>query len=168
MGSMLAGMAFANSGLGLVHGLVHPLGARVGVSHGELCGRLLPLVMRFNLPAAQEKLADVAQALTGRTGARAEEAPAAVEALLKQVDVPAGLADLDIPEEEMPGLAKDGLLAGAVRTNPRKVSEEESYALLEEGAARVDGCNNQPSLPVDDGDGLDVIVPRSRGVAQLG
>ncbi len=123
-GSMLAGMAFANSGLGLVHGLVHPLGARFGVAHGSLCGRLLPLVMRFNLPAAEGKLTALAQTLTGRPTARAEEAVTAVEELLQAVHVPRGLADLNIPDAEMPALAKDGLLAGAVRTNPRKVSEE--------------------------------------------
>jgi len=131
MGSMLAGMAFANSGLGLVHGLVHPLGARFGLAHGALCGRLLPYVMRFNLPAAERKLADVGKALTGKPRATAEDAVAGVEGLLHAVKVPAGLADLNLPDEEMPGLAKDGLLAGAVRTNPRPVSEDESRALLE-------------------------------------
>lgn len=132
MGSMLAGMAFANSGLGLVHGLVHPLGARFGLSHGSLCGRLLPYVLRFNSPHCEPKLADVARALTGRPSATAQDALTAVDHLLQQVNVPRGLSDVGIPDEAMPDLARDGLLAGAVRTNPRPVNEEQSLALLEE------------------------------------
>jgi len=132
MGSMLAGMAFANSGLGLVHGLVHAIGARHGVSHGNACGRLLPYVMRFNQPAVEQKLQEVARALTGDPSATTEDAVAGVERLLAAVNVPRGLADVAIPDAAMPSLAKDGLLAGAVRTNPRAVSEEESLALLEE------------------------------------
>jgi alcohol dehydrogenase class IV len=132
MGSMLAGMAFANSGLGFVHGLVHPLGARHGVSHGSACGRLLPYVMRFNQPVVEAKLRDLGTALTGNPSATAEEAIHAVEQLLQTVCVPCGLADIAIPDADMPSLAKDGLLSGAVRTNPRPVSEEESLTLLEE------------------------------------
>ena len=130
MGSMLAGMAFANSGLGLVHGLVHPIGARQGLAHGNACGRLLPYVLRFNQPAVEAKLADVGAALTGKPKTTAEGAIAAVEALVKAVDVPLGLRDVAITEEELRGLAKDGLLSGAVRTNPRPVSEEESLGVL--------------------------------------
>ncbi len=132
MGSMLAGMAFANSGLGLVHGLVHPIGARFGLSHGEVCGRLLPHVLRYNATAVPKKVAEAGAALTGKPGCRAPEAVEAVTSLLRDLQVPAGIGDLDIPHERMPELAKDGLLAGAVRTNPRAVGEEEARAVLEE------------------------------------
>jgi alcohol dehydrogenase class IV len=131
MGSMLAGMAFANSGLGLVHGLVHSVGARYGVPHGACCGRLLPYVLRFNLPAAKEKLAEVAQALTGNAAATADDAVTGVEALLRDVGVPFGLADIGIRGEDMDVLAKDGLVAGAVRTNPRQPTEADALAILE-------------------------------------
>ena len=130
LASMLAGMAFANCGLGLVHGLVHPIGSRFGVPHGVGCGRLLPAVLRFNRSAAGPKLADVGRALTGRPDAQAEDALSAVEALLRDVGVPSGIADLSIPEDQMPALARDGLVAGAVRTNPRPVSEEDARAVL--------------------------------------
>lgn len=132
LGSMLAGMAFANSGLGLVHGLVHPIGARFGVSHGEMCGRLLPLVLRYNATAVPEKVAAAGAALTGNKEITAEETIDAVAALLRDVDVPLGLKDVGIPDDQMPELARDGLLAGAVRTNPRAVSEQDARALLEE------------------------------------
>jgi alcohol dehydrogenase class IV len=132
LGSMTAGMAFANSGLGLVHGLVHPLGARFGLAHGLACGRLLPHVMRYNRPAAEDKLAAVDRALTGKERGTPDGAIAAVESLLSDVKVPSGIGDLDIPQDEMADLAKDGLLAGAVRTNPRSVAEEDARRVLEE------------------------------------
>lgn len=131
LASMTAGMAFANSGLGLVHGMVHPLGARFGVAHGALCGRLLPHVMRYNQPAAREKLAKVGQALTG--DARADAADA-VEALLGDLGVPSGLRDIPISAAELPEIARDSLLAGAVKTNPRVPTEEEVLALLRRAA----------------------------------
>jgi alcohol dehydrogenase class IV len=132
LGSMTAGMAFANSGLGLVHGLVHPLGARFGLAHGLACGRLLPHVMRYNRPAAEDKLAAVDRALTEKERGTPDGAIAAVESLLSDVKVPSGIGDLDIPQDEMADLAKDGLLAGAVRTNPRSVGEEDARRVLEE------------------------------------
>ena len=132
LASMTAGMAFANSGLGLVHGLVHPLGARLGIPHGIACGRMLPAVLRFNRPAVEDKLLDVARALSGKATAAAEDAVAAVEALLDTVGVPRGIGDLDITADQMGSLAKEGLLGGAVRTNPRPVSEDQARAILDQ------------------------------------
>jgi alcohol dehydrogenase class IV len=135
MSSMLAGMAFANSGLGLVHGLAHPLGARLGVPHGLACGRLLPHVMRYNATVAPERVAAVGAALTQEAQAEADEAIGAVEALVRDLEVPPGIRDLVIADDEMDMLANEGLMAGAVRTNPRPVTQEEALAVLE--AARA-------------------------------
>jgi hypothetical protein len=55
--SLMAGMAFSNSRLGLVHGLVHPLGVRTGAPHGRLCGILLPYALGFNRDAVPEQYA---------------------------------------------------------------------------------------------------------------
>ena len=133
--SLLAGMAFANSGLGLVHGLAHPLGARLGVPHGLACGRLLPHVMRYNAAVAPEPVAAVGAALTQEAQAGADEAIGAVEALVRDLEVPPGIGDLLIADDQMDMLAKEGLMAGAVRTNPRPVTQEEALGVLE--AARA-------------------------------
>ena len=132
LASMTAGMSFANAGLGLVHGLAHPIGARYAVPHGEACGRMLPAVMRYNESHARAKLARVGQALTGRPTATADDAAEAVESLLRDFHLPLGLAGLDIPSDHLPRLAKDGLLAGAVKTNPRPVNEPETLELLKQ------------------------------------
>lgn len=47
----IAGMAFSNVGLGVVHGMAHPLGAIFDVPHGVANALLLPIVMEFNAPA---------------------------------------------------------------------------------------------------------------------
>jgi alcohol dehydrogenase class IV len=83
-----------------------------------------------------EKLARVGHALTGRPGATADSAIEAIEALLRDVNVPNGLADVPISEQQMAGLARDGLLAGALRTNPRPVAEHDALEVLQRAHRR--------------------------------
>jgi alcohol dehydrogenase class IV len=130
MASMLAGMAFANTGLGLAHGLAHPIGARYHVPHGLCCGRLLPHVMRHNASVVPDRVAAVGAALTNTPMTDPEPAAAAVESLLRDVGVPPGVADVGIRESEIAALATDTLLIGAIRTNPKPVTEEDALAVL--------------------------------------
>lgn len=58
----IAGMAFSNVGLGVDHGMAHPMSALHDVPHGVACAILLPTVMRFNAPAAKDKYAEIAKA----------------------------------------------------------------------------------------------------------
>jgi alcohol dehydrogenase class IV len=61
--AMLSGICLTNAGLGAVHGLAAPLGARTAAPHGTICGRLLPLVMAANLRALRNQAAlHIAQA----------------------------------------------------------------------------------------------------------
>ena len=59
----LAGMAFSNVGLGVVHGMAHPLGAIFDIPHGVANALLLPVIMEFNAPAALSKYVDIAKAM---------------------------------------------------------------------------------------------------------
>lgn len=59
----IAGMAFSNVGLGVVHGMAHPLGAIFDIPHGVANALLLPTIMEFNAPAALDKYVDIAKAL---------------------------------------------------------------------------------------------------------
>ncbi len=134
MASMIAGMAFANTGLGLAHGLVHPIGARYHVPHGICCGRLLPHVMRHNASVVPGKVAAIGAALTGEPVTDPEAAVVAIESLLRDVGVACGLADLPIPQSELGTLAKDTMLVGAIRSNPRPVTEQDALAVLKAAA----------------------------------
>lgn len=82
--AMLAGQAFVNSGLGAVHALTYPLSVEYKLGHGEANAMLLPHVMRYNVPAEQERFAEIARLLgVAEVDARSPEARAlaAVEAV---------------------------------------------------------------------------------------
>ncbi len=76
LGATLAGLAFSNVGVALVHALEYPLGAATHCSHGAGNGLLLPHVMRYNLPQRQRAFARVA-ALLGEETTGLSEADAA-------------------------------------------------------------------------------------------
>ena len=63
LGQYVAGMGFSNVGLGLVHGMAHPLGAFYNTPHGVANAILLPHVMRYNAAYTGEKYRQIAQAM---------------------------------------------------------------------------------------------------------
>ncbi len=120
----MAGVAMANTGLGLCHAIGYSLGGRWSIAHGVALAILLPDVLRFNLPVRTERMADVAFALgVGDTradaGRNAVAAIGAVSALRKQVGLTAAIADFGITEADFAQIAADALddemLAGAPR-----------------------------------------------------
>ena len=127
----IAGMAFSNVGLGLVHGMAHPLGAMFDVPHGVANALLLPLVMEYNAPAALDKFVIIAQTMNvykeGMT--KEEAADAAVKAvrdLAIRVGIPQHLRDLGkgITEADLPRLAKAAMKDVCTPGNPRDVTED--------------------------------------------
>src|SRR5262249_55080104 len=63
LAATLAGMAFSNAGVAVVHALESPLGGAVHCSHGAGSGLLLPYVMRYILPARLPQFARIAELL---------------------------------------------------------------------------------------------------------
>lgn len=134
-GSLLAGMAMANAGLGAVHGLAHPLGARYGLAHGVLCGLLLPHVMAYNLAFAAGRYAQVAELLGLEVRGLAPEAAGerAVEhlrALLARIGIPERLAPLGGRTEDVQALVAEALGQSSLRFNPRPMQAEDVRAVL--------------------------------------
>lgn len=125
----IAGMAFSNVGLGVVHGMAHPLGAIFDIPHGVANALLLPVIMEFNAPAALSKYVDIAKAMNVyKDGmSREEAAKAAVEAvkaLSVKVGIPQHLSELGIKEEDLPRLAASAIADVCTPGNPREVAEE--------------------------------------------
>lgn len=125
----IAGMAFSNVGLGVVHGMAHPLGAIFDIPHGVANALLLPTIMEFNAPAALDKYVDIAKAMRvykdGMT--REEAARAAVEAvkaLSVKVGIPQHLSELGIKESDLPKLAASAIKDVCTPGNPREVTED--------------------------------------------
>lgn len=126
-GSYVAGMAFSNVGLGIVHSMAHPLGARYDIAHGVANALLLPFVMEYNKPAAVKKFGDIARAMGVDIKGMSEDeaADAAIEAvrrLSKSIGIPQRLTDIGIKEEQLAQLAEDAFIDPCTGGNPRKTS----------------------------------------------
>lgn len=132
----VAGMAFSNVGLGCVHSMAHPLGARFDVPHGVANALLLPIVMEFNMPAALDKYCEIAKAMgediTGLT--REEGAKVAVNAVKKlslDLNIPQTLREINIPKESLNQLAKDAYADVCTGSNPREITENDILELYQ-------------------------------------
>jgi alcohol dehydrogenase class IV len=128
--SLLAGIAFLNTDLGIVHSIALTLGGRYDTPHGATNAIALPHAMRFLLPAALPIFAEIASALgehveglSIRDGA--ELAVRAVVDLSRDTGLPKGLAALGVRSEDLPALA--GAMAGhpMARLSPRRATAED-------------------------------------------
>lgn len=126
----VAGMAFSNVGLGLVHGMAHPLGALFDIPHGVANAVLLPTVMEFNMPYCIAKYRKIAEAMGVDTSSMndneaAQAACDAVKQLSQKVGIPATLTELGIKAENIPALTEQALNDVCTPGNPRQVTAEE-------------------------------------------
>lgn len=130
----IAGMGFSNVGLGLVHGMAHPLGAYYDIPHGVANAMLLPVVMQYNMESSIGKYADIAAALGVNTEGmdekqKAQAAVDAVKALAVRVGIPEKLSALGVKEEGIPALAKSALADVCTPGNPKETCIEDIEAL---------------------------------------
>ncbi len=128
LGQYIAGMGFSNVGLGLVHGMAHPLGAFYGTPHGVANAVLLPHIMEYNAEFTGDKYRDIAKAMgiketESLTLEQARQAAInAVKQLSKDVHIPATLRELNVKEEDIPALAQAALDDVCTGGNPRKAT----------------------------------------------
>ena len=135
LGQYIAGMGFSNVGLGLVHGMAHPLSAWYNIPHGVACASLLPTIMKYNKDFTGEKYREIAIVL-GIEGAEAmsledvrDAACQAIDQLSKDVGIPATISELGVKEEDIPAIAKDALNDVCTPGNPRDTTLEEIIEL---------------------------------------
>ena len=130
----IAAQAFSNVGLGLVHGMAHPMGALHDIPHGVANALLLPTIMEFNMPVCIEKFGVIARTMGVNTDGMtlAEAAQAAVEAvraLAIRVGIPQHLSELGITEKDIPALAEQAIRDVCTPGNPRDVNMEDIIRL---------------------------------------
>ena len=135
LAAYINGMAYSNVGLGLVHGMAHPLGGRYNAPHGVANGILLAPVMAFNAEHTGEKYRDIAEAF-GVDGARTmplEEArAAAVEAvaqLTRDLGNPTRISQVGVEADGIEALADDAFADVCTPGNPRPATREDIKAL---------------------------------------
>lgn len=130
----IAGMGFSNVGLGLVHGMAHPLGAFYDIPHGVANALLLPYVMQYNMESSLAKFGDIARAMGVDTAGMnprqaAQAAVDAVRALALRVGIPQQLSALGVREEDLPQLAASALADVCTPGNPRDTNVAEILEL---------------------------------------
>jgi alcohol dehydrogenase class IV len=136
LGATLAGLAFSNVGVAVVHALEYPLGGATHCSHGAGNGLLLPFVMRFNLPARIARFARIAQLLGEDVAglaeqAAAERAVAAAERLKTDIGIPQRLRDLGVTPDQIPVFAEKAFAVKRIlRVNPLPVTVQDLEGIL--------------------------------------
>jgi alcohol dehydrogenase class IV len=134
-GSLLAGIAFANAGVGAVHAFAYPLGGEFHLAHGLTNTLMLPYLMRYNILGCPHKFAQMAKAFGERVEGiselvGAEIAVRFVERLSDDLRVPRRLRDVGIQEDAIPRLAEAAMkVTRLLANNPRKVTLEDAVAI---------------------------------------
>ena len=136
LGAMMAGQAFANAPVAAVHALAYPLGGHYHISHGLSNSLVLPSVLRFNAPSCDALYGELARVINPNLPATAEALIHEMEGLIAQVKLPKTLAEANVPQQDLPMLAKDAMLQQRLLVNnPREVSEAEALAIYEQAYA---------------------------------
>ena len=144
LAATLAGMAFSNSGVALVHALEYPIGVLTHCSHGEGNALLLPHVMQYNLETRVGEFADIAHALGGtstpvsrpsKESSQLDAAQRSIE-LVKRLQVDLGirtqLSALGLDRKQLPSIASKAFaIKRLMDTNPRVPSENDLLSILE-------------------------------------
>ncbi len=137
IGSLHAGLAFANSSVALVHGMARPIGAYFHVPHGVSNAALLPTVIEFSILGNPKKYADIAEAMGENTEGlslldAAYVAAEATRRLNDDLKVPT-LKGLGVEEQKFKSVVKqmaaDAIASGSPGNNPRKATQDEIVEL---------------------------------------
>lgn len=140
--STMAGIAFSNSMVGLVHALGHATGAICQLPHGLCMSLYLPYVLEYNIESIREPLGELLLYLDGpevyaatSASRRAEASISAIrrmrDALYKHCKLPRTLKETGkVVEEQLERIAEVALDDGAIMFNPKEVSLEDAKAVL--------------------------------------
>ncbi len=137
--SLCGGLALANAKLGAVHGLAAVLGGVTGISHGEICARLLPEVTAANIRKLRQsnaqasallRYAEIAQWVTCEKSAGAEELVVWLRNLLAELPLPVWRG-WRLESSAYPTIAVQAQKASSMQGNPVALSQQELVDILE-------------------------------------
>ncbi len=138
LASFLAGVAFSNAGVSVVHAMALTVGGQFHAPHGVTNAVLLPPAIEFNIPGAPERFANIARLL----GENIEELSVieaakksinAITRLSKEIGIPYGLESppFNVKEEDIPRLAAETLkVQRLLQANPIPIIEEDLKKLF--------------------------------------
>lgn len=131
--ALLSGLALANSGLGLAHGVAAALGVHCRVPHGLACAVMLPTALRVNQSVSQRELASLERLFQPDSASDAEAAVAfiqRIEALCREIGIPSRLRDIGVKQEQLAALVPSSR-GNSMSGNPRDVDDSELLAILQ-------------------------------------
>lgn len=133
--SLCGGLALANAGLGVIHGLAGPLGGLSGARHGAICGALLPRGLQANAEhvqdtAVRQRFDEVRGWISGAFGGQPDQAFTTLAAWSRDAGLP-GLDALEISAEDRRAAAEAAAASSSMKANPVELSVAELEALME-------------------------------------
>jgi len=136
LGAHLAGVAFSNAGLGVVHALASTAGGLTGRPHGECLAAAIEPGLRYNLPARRDAYADVAATLGIDDEAGAAENAVALVAecarLRDALDLPGSFRELGLNRDDADAIVENTLVQNRrLATNPRDVERDALRSVVE-------------------------------------
>lgn len=127
MASLLAGFAFSNASLGLVHAMAHSLGGSLDFAHGECNSLLLESVINYNFDSAAEKYFDIARLFEPKLSSK--ELSTSKNILVEKISILKNsiginytLKDIGVKKNQIKMLAEKAIIDGCLATNPKLVS----------------------------------------------
>lgn len=131
----IAGVAFINGGLGLVHSVSHSVGGIYDLQHGILNSVIMPHIVRYNTIARTERIAEIAALLGENTEGlsmveAAERAAVALENINEKFDIPKGFKEMGVKEEDIDTLATNALNDPCTLQNPRVATHDDLVEII--------------------------------------
>lgn len=127
----LAGMAFSNALLGIVHSMAHKVGAVFHIPHGCANAIFLPYVIKYNRKACEDRYANIARHI-GLKGESERELTDALIDLInkfnKELNIPSSMKEYGIEEDyfkaNLKFIAHNAVLDPCTGSNPREIDDE--------------------------------------------
>ncbi|HKD36744.1 MAG TPA: iron-containing alcohol dehydrogenase, partial [Pirellulales bacterium] len=136
-GALLSGIALANSGLGMAHGVAAALGVVCNVPHGLACAVMLPAALQANREVAVRDLAELhwltgddrSQQSTRNVTDAARAFVERIEQICRRIGIPRRLGEIGGRAEQIPELVQQSR-GNSMNGNPRDVSDDELTKIL--------------------------------------
>jgi len=137
MASLMAGLAFSNASLGLVHAMAHSLGGLLDLAHGECNAILLEKVVQFNHSAAEDKYNKIAEVMgldinKERSRQNAAIIVDCITSLREQLGITQRLSSMGVSFSDIPQLAGYAFNDPCLATNPRTTNPTEIEKIYEQ------------------------------------
>ncbi|HEY2146968.1 MAG TPA: iron-containing alcohol dehydrogenase [Pirellulales bacterium] len=137
--ALLSGMALANSGLGMAHGVAAALGVVCDVPHGLACAIMLPAALKANRGVAACDFAELHWATTdsrdrqlvGDVNAAADAFMNRIERICRDIGIPARLSEISVRPDQIPALVRQSR-GNSMSGNPREITDDELTRMLTE------------------------------------